>query len=126
MTLPGEIFLRLNVAAVTDIVGVDHIYPNAVPDVAAQPTRYIVYSIITDRPDNHLEGRANLERAIVQISCVAEKYDPADLARRAVAAAITASQDADFNSLIEDQRDQYYPDLKKHDAQLDVAIMYRA
>lgn len=126
MTLPGEIFSRLNVAAVIEIIGADHIFPNAVPDIANQPTRYIVYSIITDRPDNHLEGRANLENATVQISCIAEKYDIADSARRAVGVAITASQDADFNSLIQDQRDQYYPDLKKHDAQLDVSVAYRA
>lgn len=126
MSLAGEIFLRLNVAAVVELVGADHIFPNVVPDVSNQPTRYIVYSVIADRPENHLEGRANLEKAIIQISCIAEKYDIADRTRRAVGVAITASQDADFNSLIQDQRDQYVPDLKKHDAQLDVSVAYRA
>ncbi len=100
-----------NNATIVAVVG-ERIYPLSIPQGESLPA--IVYQVISEEHDNHVDGSGGLAHATVQISCYATSYAAARNLAETIRVAITGDRGTYASievtgCLLESDLDIYHP-----------------
>ena len=100
----------------------DRIYPQVMPDEPVVPA--IVYTLISNRPQNSLEGYTSGQmNAIVQLDCYTKTYADAQALADVVQDLLgTPRVVAGIKGWIRDRRDDYEDDSRFHRVSMDISI----
>ncbi len=96
------------------------IYPQVAREAATDP--YIVYSTVSDVPENTFDGQDGLRHARVQIDCYSHQYDEAQVVADAVEGVLKEYKSATVASVVLMRRDLYEDVTQYHRVQLDVSF----
>ena len=100
----------------------DRIYPLVMPDSPTVPA--IVYALISNRPQNSLEGwTSDQMQAIVQLDCYSKLYSDAQALADAVQNLLaTPNVVPGIKGWLRDRRDDYEDEPRFHRVSMDFAI----